>query len=141
MCPWWKPKDNETLLREYHKRGVYLHKRHRELLRIFAEGLLRHSNSCVDFSVEVSNALEPAISPAPLRSPLISLRRSLTLRAMGPKPFSVEDGCTTIHSRLPLSVIGTTAMITRQMCCRLGTIHLRVMISPPTRTMLLVTTR
>ena len=58
--PWWRPKDNETLLREYSRRALYLHRGNRELVHSFATGLIHQSASRVDFSVKVRNAIMPA---------------------------------------------------------------------------------
>ena len=39
-CPWWSHTDNNILLREFDKRGVYLHRKNRQAVRAFAEDLI-----------------------------------------------------------------------------------------------------
>ncbi|DBA99936.1 TPA: hypothetical protein ACH3X1_013817 [Trebouxia sp. C0004] len=34
-CPWWSHTDNDTLLGEYHKHGVYLHRKNRKVYEPF----------------------------------------------------------------------------------------------------------
>jgi len=36
-CRWWSHTDNNILLREYHKHGVYLHKKKRQAVPAFAQ--------------------------------------------------------------------------------------------------------
>lgn len=51
--PWWGPEGNEALLRAYHKRGVFLYRKNRQLLRAFAEDVIEASHTDVDFTVRV----------------------------------------------------------------------------------------
>ena len=50
--------DNDVLLREYHKRGVYLHRKNRQAVRAFAEDLIADSSSSVDFTVQVCTVID-----------------------------------------------------------------------------------
>ncbi|KAL0051232.1 hypothetical protein WJX82_004130 [Trebouxia sp. C0006] len=53
-CRWWSHMDNNILLREYDKRGVYLHRKNRQAVRAFAEDLIADSFSSVDFTVQAT---------------------------------------------------------------------------------------